>query len=372
MANENNWRGASEVWRGNEQSNYYALTFDDGPYRLKAALWMDALEAGGAVGTFFHTGEWMDKHPDQAREIIERGHVLAPHTYHHRRMAQVGKEVFVSELQATELAYQEATGLPCPTFMRFPYCSYNDDGLRWLAEWGYTDLEGEDSGDWAGIPAAEIASRIVPVLQNGTIVVHHCNDIATGTPEALGTIIEHARSLGLVPVTVPDLLENLGIPFQYRRWKLVIEVPASWEHAVADWTEVEDGEALRELAKQVASWSPRSRIGGPESADEWHDELARHSNGTWSAAEGKPAWLGARSFEGTYWGFAQAYASGESLVIREHDAKERQADTLVYLLRWAAEVATGAGLKYIEATRDIRRMDEMCKQLGWPAKLVRE
>ncbi|MEC0310967.1 polysaccharide deacetylase family protein [Paenibacillus lautus] len=79
--------------------------------------------------------------------MIARGHELTTHTYHHRRMADVTKAIFFEELKLAELAYQEATGRPVPTFMRFPYASYLEENMEWLREWSYLVIEGEDTVD---------------------------------------------------------------------------------------------------------------------------------------------------------------------------------------------------------------------------------
>lgn len=130
------------ITRGNPALSHCAFTFDDGPMRIPVDAWLDALEQGGACGTFFLTGEWFDRYPAKAREMIARGHELTTHTYHHRRMADVTKAVFLEELKWAELAYQEATGRPVPTFMRFPYASYREENLEWLREWNYLVIEG--------------------------------------------------------------------------------------------------------------------------------------------------------------------------------------------------------------------------------------
>src|SRR5690606_5386815 len=103
--------------------------------------------------------------------ILERGHELAPHSYHHRRMAEIPKDVFLDEIKLTELAYQEATGKSCPTFMRFPYLSFREENLDWLSDLGYVDIEGDDSGDWAGLTSQQIVKNVTPFFKNGAVVV---------------------------------------------------------------------------------------------------------------------------------------------------------------------------------------------------------
>ncbi len=217
----------NQIFRGSPNEQHFALTFDDGPHNLPLENWLDALEQCGALGTFFFTGEWIDKNQDKARMIIARGHELAPHSYHHRRMGEIPKDVFLEEMKQTELAYQEATGLPCPTFFRFPYLHFRQENLDWLSELGYIDIEGDDSGDWAAPTPQQIIETSEPYLKNGAILVFHANDVAKGTPAVLQPLIRTAQDQGLKPVKVSEILAGLNITPSYRAWKIAIEVPTN-------------------------------------------------------------------------------------------------------------------------------------------------
>ncbi|RUT45222.1 polysaccharide deacetylase family protein [Paenibacillus anaericanus] len=358
------------VWRGDVNQAICAFTFDDGPSRLPLELWLDVLEQEEVVGTFFFTGEWMDKHPDRAREVLSRGHVLAPHTYHHRRMAQVPKHVFLEQLKLTELAYQDATGLPCPNFMRFPYCSFREENLDWLAEWGgYLDIEGIDSRDWKGISAEDIVAQVQPGLENGTIVVQHSNDIAVGSPEALRQLIQIAKQRGLRGVGIPEILESIGVEVGYRPWKITVEVPAELDHPVDNWITLQD-EEFAELAAQTVKWDIPEYTLQFNSKSEWLEHL-KNPLEEFGITENRELFA-IREFEGTYWGYVRAGVTEDSLVLLDYAAREAQADTLVYLLRWAAETASKLGLTQIEARRDIRKMNEMCRQLGWKSEITED
>ncbi|OBZ10696.1 hypothetical protein A8L34_19160 [Bacillus sp. FJAT-27264] len=359
---------AKAVWSGDVNQAICAFTFDDGPSRLPLELWLDVLEEEGAVGTFFFTGEWMDRHPDKAREIRSRGHVLAPHTYHHRRMAQVPKPVFLEQLKLTELAYQDATGLACPSFMRFPYCSFREENLDWLAEWGgYLDIEGVDSGDWAGISAEEIVARVEPELKNGTIVVMHSNDIATGSPEGLRQLIRIAKQKGLQAVGVPEILDSIGAETEYRPWKITVQVPAELDHPVEKWISLQNDKQLDDLATQTIQWNAPQYTLQFSSESEWLEHLKTPLE-EFGVTEDREMFT-LREFDGSYWGYLRAGVRGDTLVLLDFSAKEAQADTLVYVLRWAAEKAMSLGLTHIEARQDLRKMHEMCRQLGWSAEI---
>lgn len=358
-------------WKGNNDQPICAFTFDDGPSDLPLELWLSVLEEEEAIGTFFFTGEWIDRYPDKAREILSRGHVLAPHTYHHRRMAQVPKTVFLEQLKLTELAYQDATGLACPTFMRFPYCSFREENLDWLDEWGgYRDIEGVDSGDWRGVSSEDIIAKVEPVLDKGTIVVMHSNDIATGTPEALRALIQTAKQRGLRCVGIPEMLESAGLEVGYKPWKITVEVPSELDYPSEGWAPFANKEELSALAAQTIAWNVPQYTLQFNAELEWLEHLENpiHEFGVIENRELFHIW----QFEGSYWGFVRAGVVEDTLVLLDFAAKEAQADTLVYLLRWAAKHALELGLIRIEARRDIRNMHEMCRQLGWQSEIKEE
>ncbi|WP_054026064.1 polysaccharide deacetylase family protein [Bacillus sp. FJAT-28004] len=362
---------AEAIWKGNTDQPICAFTFDDGPSHLPLEWWLDVLEEEEAIGTFFFTGEWIDRYPNKAREILSRGHVLAPHTYHHRRMAEVPKAVFLEQLKLAELAYQDATGLPCPTFMRFPYCSFREENLDWLAEWGgYRDIEGVDSGDWRGVPSEAIIAKIEPKLDKGTIVVMHSNDIAKGTPDALRELIRIAKQRGLRCVGIPEMLESSGIEVGYKPWKITIEVPSELDYPSESWVPLKNNDELAALAAQTIDWNIPQYSLQFHSELEWleHLENPLQECGVMENRE----LFHIRQFEGSYWGFARFGVMEDTLVLLDFAAKEAQADTLVYLLRFAVETAKELGLSRIEARRDIRNMNEMCRQLGWQSEIKEE
>ncbi len=79
-----------------------------------------------------------------------------------------------------------------------------------------------------------------------------------------------------------------------------------------------------------------------------------------------------RQFDGSYWGYVRAGVVDNTLVLLDYAAKEAQADTLVYLLRWAADTSIRLGLTKIEARLNIRKMSEMCRQLGWQSEILED
>jgi peptidoglycan/xylan/chitin deacetylase (PgdA/CDA1 family) len=358
------------IQQGSSEQKHYAFTFDDGTTFVPIEPWFEALEQNGAAGTFFFTGEWLDRYPHKARELIARGHELAPHTYHHRRMAEVSKEVFFEELKQTELAYQDATGLPCPLFMRFPYRSFSEECMDWLDELGYVDIEGENSEDWSGITADEIVNNLQPTLRNGAILVLHCNDIAKGTPEAVKKVANIAASQGLTPVKISELLTSMGRTPKYRKWNLSIEVPESNSFPTVGWEGIVDINDLQQLASELTGWGIPQIPGASGEEKSWlqkcKDEIAEPSS------EGSNLFCTARYHTNQYWAFVVAEVKDDTLILYDFATKEFTADAMVYMLRWAAETAAARGCKHIVAKREMRRLSTLCRQMGWASELKAE
>lgn len=356
------------IQHGHLEHNKFALTFDDGPDNYPLENYLQALEQCGAPGTFFFTGEWLDKHPEQAREVLARGHELALHSYHHRRMSQLPKEVFIEEIQENELAYQEATGLAAPSLIRFPYLDHSQENLEWLTELGYFYIAGEDSGDWEGLPSEKIIENSRPFLYQGAIIFFHANDIAQGTPGALKPLIREAQQQGLQPVTVSEMLFDLGLQPKYRSWKINIELPDHIANPPEDWVAIASEAEMLQLASESADWGIPQFPRGASSELTWYKQLQEPMKV--ANVEERRELFSTRRFANQYWGYFRAGVQDKEFVLLDFAAKEAQADTLVYLLRWAAVLAKQEGCQQIIARRDIRRLQRMCQQLGWQASVI--
>lgn len=70
-----------EIESGQEQHVY--LTFDDGPCPIATPVVLRVLRHFNIKATFFCVGENVKKHPDILKDILDAGHVIGNHTYHH-------------------------------------------------------------------------------------------------------------------------------------------------------------------------------------------------------------------------------------------------------------------------------------------------
>ncbi|WP_169908049.1 polysaccharide deacetylase family protein [Metabacillus halosaccharovorans] len=359
--------GYKSIAKGNPTINACAFTFDDGPSKQPLEEWLDALEQFSVSGTFFFTGEWIDKHPDKANMLISRGHELASHSYYHRRMTELTEDVFLEELKETELAFQEATGQPSPNFFRFPYLNFNEENLIWLSKWGYHSITGNDTGDWAGLPAQKIVDNGSVFLYNGSILVLHSNDITKETPAALKQLIRRALNRGLKPVKVSDLLKGIGITPEYRSWKISIKVPDFNSIPLHEWTIIQSSQDRQKLAAESLEWGIDKTPSGRGSERQWIQQLTEPIKAN-KIVEDRELFSGQLK-EDEFWGYARFGVNKEELILLDFGFRETQADTLVDLLRQAANIAKKVGCSSIVARQDMRRIHKMCQQMGWNSKI---
>jgi peptidoglycan-N-acetylglucosamine deacetylase len=75
--------------RGKTGRNLVALTFDDGPTQPTTRQIMDLLEKYSLKATFFVSGLNALNHPEIIREILDRGHTIGNHSFHHNPLVML-------------------------------------------------------------------------------------------------------------------------------------------------------------------------------------------------------------------------------------------------------------------------------------------
>lgn len=114
------------------------LTFDCGYENGNLPAILDALKKHNAVGTFFVVGNFLETSPDLTKRMVEEGHIVGNHTYHHPDMSQISsQEAFEKELKDVEDLFQEITGETMSNFYRPPQGKYSTDNLQMAKDLGY-------------------------------------------------------------------------------------------------------------------------------------------------------------------------------------------------------------------------------------------
>ena len=163
------------IARGPEDARGVALTFDDGPSPASTPKILDLLDEAKVKATFFVIGKKAEEHPELVREILDRGHAVAMHSYAHHRLFSLKSARYVrDDLRRASRVLEEITG-ERPVLFRPPIGHTNPTIARVVKEMGL-EVVGWSVRALDGVAAADpkkVAARVKRGLCDGAIVLMH-------------------------------------------------------------------------------------------------------------------------------------------------------------------------------------------------------
>jgi len=120
----------------NTENKEIALSFDSDWSNEDTQSILTVLSNHNIRATFFMTGEWISKYPEDVKAIAEAGHDLGNHSDNHLPMSQLSKKECASEIMNVHEMVNELTGINM-TLFRAPYGDYNDTLVSTARECGY-------------------------------------------------------------------------------------------------------------------------------------------------------------------------------------------------------------------------------------------
>ena len=120
----------------------------------------------------------MDSDPELIQRMVEEGHIVGNHTYHHPDMSKISTtESFSKELNDVESRFEEITGQSMTKFYRPPQGKYSTANLQMAKDLGYkTFFWSLAYVDWMQDqqPSKEEAfSKLLTRIHPGAIVLLH-------------------------------------------------------------------------------------------------------------------------------------------------------------------------------------------------------
>lgn len=163
---------------GNSEDKKIYLTFDCGYENGYTPAILDELEKHNVKAAFFVVGNYLETSPDLVKRMVEEGHIVGNHTYHHPDMSQISDPAsFQEEITSLEKKYQEITGLVMQKFYRPPQGKYSESNLKMAQELGYqTVFWSLAYVDWYvdQQPTQEEAyAKLLPRIHPGAVVLLH-------------------------------------------------------------------------------------------------------------------------------------------------------------------------------------------------------
>lgn len=164
---------------------------------------LQTLDEAGVKATFFFDGSWLSKNKETALDIARRGHEISNHAYSHKKMSQISDAKQLEEIAKTQTLLKKSLGVDNKLFAP-PSGDYDARTVRIAAGLGLTTvLWTLDTVDWKHPPASGVVAKIAANVGPGSLILMHPTDT---TEQALKGIIAAARSKGLTPGTVSEVL----------------------------------------------------------------------------------------------------------------------------------------------------------------------
>jgi peptidoglycan-N-acetylglucosamine deacetylase len=166
---------AGLLYRGNSKDALAALTFDDAPHPIYEPLLFDLLRRGEVRATFFVIGRNARAYPYFVRDMVEQGHEVGNHTYHHVRLPPLPIAEASQELQDATQVITGITGRAVRYF-RPPGGDYTPATLRAAEDLNLTTVFWtDDPGDFQNPGVDVLLQRYTRTLRPGGIVLLHDN-----------------------------------------------------------------------------------------------------------------------------------------------------------------------------------------------------
>ena len=181
-----------------------AVTFDVAWENSNTDELINILKDYDAKATFFITGDWCDRYPDDVTKFFDAGHEIENHSDQHPHVLGANVNDLIADTRECSRKIKMLTGEE-PTLYRAPYGEFDDSLITTLDGMGMKVIQWDvDSVDWKDPSPADIKKKVLKGVKPGSILLFH-NDLEN-TTEALPEILQNLKSQGYKFVTVNELI----------------------------------------------------------------------------------------------------------------------------------------------------------------------
>jgi peptidoglycan-N-acetylglucosamine deacetylase len=173
------------------------LTFDDGPHPDTTPALLEMLAERQMHATFFLVGFNCKRYPHLVTRIVDGGHTIGNHTYHHLMLPLLPDGVIKSEIAGTNRLIEDIAGVT-PHVFRPPFGIMDHRAARCVQSEEMTTIYwGSAPEDWDVPGSRRVIRRVMWKIADGTLIVlHEGAHVAEQTIVAATEIISRTRSLG--------------------------------------------------------------------------------------------------------------------------------------------------------------------------------
>ena len=194
---------------GSAEEKVIYLTFDCGYENGNTAPILDALKKHNVHATFFVVGHYLESAPELVKRMVEEGHSVGNHTYHHPDMSKISERTsFQKEMDDVANLFREVTGKELSPYYRPPQGKYSTANLQMAKEMGYSTFFWSLAYvDWnvdAQPSHEEAMKKLTGRIHPGAIVLLHSTSKTNG--EILDELLCKWEEMGYTFGELGDIL----------------------------------------------------------------------------------------------------------------------------------------------------------------------
>lgn len=206
-------RPLSEIVRGAPGRRQIALTFDCGGGADALPELLAALRDASVKCTFFLSGEWVQRYPNSAKQIVRDGHEIGNHTWSHPDLTILSERDISSEIKRADAAIVTLYGRSTRPLFRAPFGARNSRVLTVVHALGYRSiywsldsLDSVGSAKSSSFITAMVVSQPDQKLDGAIVLLHVGND---STAHAVSEILRVLKARHFEFVSVSALIPSL-------------------------------------------------------------------------------------------------------------------------------------------------------------------
>ncbi len=129
----------SGYFLGKDDKKLY-LTFDCGYENGYTKDILKTLKKHNVKATFFITGHYLTSSTNIVKEMVDDGHIIGNHTYHHKHFTKESSKEMMQDIKKLEDKYQDLMGCELSSFVRPPAGEFSEESLKVLKDNNYKTI----------------------------------------------------------------------------------------------------------------------------------------------------------------------------------------------------------------------------------------
>ena len=185
-------------YKSDTQKKTLYLTFDNGYENGYTPKILDVLKKEKIHAAFFVTGHYLVDKPELVKRMVEEGHIIGNHSWHHPDMTAISDAKIREELDSVKIKTTELTGQKEMKYVRPPRGVFSERTMQVAKEAGYTHVfRSLAYVDWNvnQQKGAQYAyDRIMERVHPGAVMLLHT--VSKDNADALEKVIQDLKKRG--------------------------------------------------------------------------------------------------------------------------------------------------------------------------------